>query len=165
MRSISSSSNPASRWRRRQWQKQNQEHLGGSAAGSDRHFYEVRLRAWNCSCPAFTLASLRGISGGGNHQASGLGGAGGDCRLAYGEWMFGDGDGGCTSDGRRRIIQHLRGLSGDENWKEGEEGNDPVVVCKHLLACVLGTKCPGLFDGGIEEVVVNMKEAAGWCAG
>lgn len=129
----------------------------------DHHFHEVRLRAWNCSCPEFTLASFRDFSGDGDDGALDAADVGGDYHLTDEEWVFGDGDGGCISDGRREIIKQLRGLSGDENTEQGRE--TPVVVCKHLLACVLGSKCPGLFNGGIEEVAVNIKEAAGWCAG
>ena len=126
----------------------------------DQHFYEVRLRAWNCSCPAFTLASFRELPGDGDHPASNPIGVGND-ELANSEWVFGDGEGGCTSEGRRRVMRELRGLSESET----QEGEPPVAVCKHLLACILGSKCPGLFDGGVEQVAVSTKEAAGWCAG
>lgn len=134
-----------------------------SATISGIDFYEVRLRAWNCSCPAFTLASFREFLGGGSHGALDAPDTGGDSHVMDEDWVLGDGDGGCTSEGRRRAGARIRGPSTDEN--AGQEGDAPVVMCKHLLACVLGSKCPGLFDGGVEEVTANTKEAAAWCAG
>ena len=97
--------------------------------------YEVRLRAWNCSCPAFAFAafpaSVVGMEGQGeamlNEEQERDTGAG---------WKFGG-----------------VGLGG---------GTPPV--CKHLLACVLGEWCE-LFKGFIEERDVSVEEAAGWAAG
>jgi hypothetical protein len=45
---------------------------------------------------------------------------------------------------------------------------DSPPACKHILACVLFARCPGLFgDGGDDGrgVDVSMEELAGWCAG
>ncbi|KAF2443503.1 hypothetical protein P171DRAFT_432747 [Karstenula rhodostoma CBS 690.94] len=98
--------------------------------------YEVRLSAWNCSCPAFAFSAFPPVPvhpeppvptyepDGGIHAEEGA-------------WNFGG-----------------VGLG---------EGIPPV--CKHLLACVLAERCAGLFGGCMEERVVSVEEAAGWAAG
>jgi hypothetical protein len=53
-------------------------------------------------------------------------------------------------------------------WKFGgtltkEHLGNPI--CKHLLACILGHRCPELFGGVVEEIVVDANEVAGWSAG
>ena len=112
--------------------RRNDAELG---AGSRK--YEVRLRAWNCSCPAFTFAAFgggaRGAAGEGTEVGVGEGGG-------QGEWVWG-GDG--SFGGLRR------------------GGEAPV--CKHLLACVLVERC-GVLGGFVEERVVGWDEMAGWAA-
>jgi hypothetical protein len=98
--------------------------------------YEVRLKAWNCSCPAFAFSAFPSEEGeqdenGGLATAREEGGEG--------AWRFG-------------------GLS-----LESQMG--AVPVCKHLLACVLVERCPELFVGGVEVREVSKEEFAGWCAG
>lgn len=105
--------------------------------------YEVRLLAWNCSCPAFAFAAFPAVhpeppipafdpteSSGGYHASERHGGPGAG-------WMFG-------------------GVS---------LGDGMAPVCKHLLACVLVEKCSGLLGGFVEERRVSVEEAAGWAAG
>ncbi|GES66688.1 Zinc finger, SWIM-type [Aspergillus terreus] len=98
--------------------------------------YEVRLRAWNCSCPSFAMAAFRAPAGSGDE---------------------------------------------DEQEEEGEEGNGVYVfggsltrgatrrtppVCKHLLACLLAVRCPGLVEGDDAVCVrVSREVLAGVCAG
>lgn len=53
---------------------------------------------------------------------------------------------------------------GCEKWKFGGLSIGPGV-CKHLLACVLVERCPGLFAGFVEDRDVTKEELAGWCAG
>ena len=97
--------------------------------------YEVRLRAWNCSCPAFAFAafpaSVVGMKGEGEAVLDEE-----QERDTGAEWKFGG-----------------VGL-----------GRGTPPVCKHLLACVLGEWCE-LFKGFIEERDVSVEEAAGWAAG
>lgn len=103
--------------------------------------YEVRLQAWNCTCPVFAFAAFPSVHpepvmpayGGqnmGNHQSKAA-------VAEVAEWTFG-------------------GMSLCE-------GLPPV--CKHLLACVLVTRCKGVFGGYVEEKSVSVETAAGWAAG
>ncbi|MCJ1257694.1 hypothetical protein MMC24_005520 [Lignoscripta atroalba] len=98
--------------------------------------YEVRLKAWNCSCPAFTFSAFNGLDvhhGSTSEEGTDLSQ---DCTGREREWRFG-------------------GLMLDE------EG---LPVCKHLLACVLAERC-GVLATYVEEKVVSRDEAAGWAAG
>lgn len=98
--------------------------------------YEVRLAAWNCSCPAFAFSAFPpmhndpAVSPLNAHAPS-------EGQKAQYEWNFGGASLG--------------------------EGMPPT--CKHLLACVLAERCVGLFGGCVEEKVVSVEEAAGWAAG
>jgi hypothetical protein len=58
-------------------------------------------------------------------------------------------------------------LNDTEEWSFGglSLAESGVPVCKHLLACVLVERCPGLFGASVEEKVVERGELAGWCAG
>ncbi|PSN67859.1 hypothetical protein BS50DRAFT_633527 [Corynespora cassiicola Philippines] len=104
--------------------------------------YEVRLTAWNCSCPAFAFASFPAVHpeppapvyNPDDHETWGTVGKDEDGNE---EWSFG-------------------GISIGE-------GTPPV--CKHLLACVLVERCAGLFGAFVEERNVDVLEAAGWAAG
>jgi hypothetical protein len=100
--------------------------------------YEVRLRAWNCSCPAFAFAAFPSLhpepSVSRYNEAEGV--IEGVLDSKNLEWVFG-------------------GVSLGE-------GMPPV--CKHLLACVLVERC-GMFGGFVEERDVSVEEAAGWAAG
>jgi hypothetical protein len=100
--------------------------------------YEVRLRAWNCSCPAFAFSAFPSVhpepSVSRYNEAEGVTKGVVDSKDL--EWVFG-------------------GVSLGE-------GMPPV--CKHLLACVLVERC-GMFGGFVEERDVSVEEAAGWAAG
>jgi hypothetical protein len=99
--------------------------------------YEVRLRAWNCSCPAFAFAAFPAI-----HPEPAI--------PIYDEDMR------STEDEMQNNAWIFGGVS---------LGDTVSPVCKHLLACVLVEKCGGLFGGFMEERVVSVEEAAGWAAG
>jgi hypothetical protein len=102
--------------------------------------YEVRLLAWNCSCPAFAFAAFPATHpepliptyepNKDEEDAA-------TRNTQSGAWLFG-------------------GVS---------LGDAIPPVCKHLLACVLVEKCNGLFSGFVEERAVSVEEAAGWAAG
>jgi hypothetical protein len=102
--------------------------------------YEVRLRTWNCSCPTFTISAYRDP-----HQT--LAPAAEDQpdvetpqneSVAY---PFG----GTMARGTARLSP---------------------PVCKHILACILSVRCPGLFGVGRDgRCAISKEELAGWCAG
>ncbi|KAB2579622.1 uncharacterized protein LTHEOB_7101 [Lasiodiplodia theobromae] len=145
----------------------------GAAAGN---WYEVRLAAWNCSCPAFAFASfpanlaepspspgpglMEGSAAGmeedgWKEEAKGEQEKGG---VAAGE----EEEGGVGGDGGEGVWERF-GFGGLRRGT-GETGHVPPV-CKHLLACLLVERAPGLFAGSVEEKVVSVEEAAAWAAG
>ncbi|EDU46858.1 hypothetical protein PtrSN002B_004232 [Pyrenophora tritici-repentis] len=103
--------------------------------------YEVRLQAWNCSCPAFAFAAFPAT----NNEVS---------VSSYDTQNEADG-----SDSTEE--------AGDTAWLFGgiSLGDGMPPICKHLLACVLAERCSGLFGGFVEEKTVSVEEAAGWAAG
>ncbi|KAJ5540665.1 hypothetical protein N7494_005741 [Penicillium frequentans] len=102
--------------------------------------YEVRLQAWACTCPTFTLSAFRNIHSRTEVSADSLSGS-----------VLPDLRPGCYPFGGT--------LS-----RVTDRGSPPV--CKHILACILFARCPGLFGGsGDGRRPVSMEELAGWCAG
>ncbi|KAK2795412.1 hypothetical protein FQN52_005178 [Onygenales sp. PD_12] len=114
----------------------------GTTQAQERH-YMVCLNAWNCSCPAFALAAFRDL--GSRDLAAGSG-------LEEGEM----GDYSAWDDETSSMLPFGGTLA--------REMYGPPV-CKHLLASMLGSQCPGLFGGGIEEVSVGEQELAARYAG
>ena len=104
--------------------------------------YEVRLKSWNCTCPAFTLASLDIEESSRSKNGREVG--------EDGHW---------PEEVERERRWSFGGLLG-MNKGEGK-GNG---VCKHLIACVL-VETSELFKGLVHERVVSKEEAAGWAAG
>lgn len=104
--------------------------------------YEVRLDAWNCTCPAFAFSAFGGASvvshdhasleGEAEQTSTGMEGGGGN------GWRFG---GTATRD------------------------RTGAPICKHILAAMLGKALPSLFGNGVERKEVTATEAAGWSAG
>ncbi len=128
--------------RSRRFDERNGRTFDAFAAGGQT--YEVRLRAWNCSCAAFLFAGVSCLQ---NSTAESLavhrdGGDSGGCGAVEGEGV---------ESGKGAFGGLIRG--------EGE-----VPVCKHLLACYL-TESWGGFDGCVEERVVSKEEMGGWAAG
>ncbi|EFQ94841.1 hypothetical protein CFE70_007460 [Pyrenophora teres f. teres 0-1] len=103
--------------------------------------YEVRLQAWNCSCPAFAFAAFPAT----NNEVS---------VSSYD--TPNQADGSDSMDEAR-----------DTDWIFGgiSLGHGMPPICKHLLACVLAERCTSLFGGFVEEKTVHVDEAAGWAAG
>lgn len=99
------------------------------------HHYEVRLRGWSCTCPAFTFASFASLE---NNDA---------IRESHSH-----------SDEDRNV--HTREFFGGLLMGDGRN----VPVCKHLLACLLVERGGG-FEGFVEEIEVGGDELAGWAAG
>ncbi|CAN9372512.1 unnamed protein product [Alternaria sp. RS040] len=129
-------------------------------------YYQVRLRAWNCSCPAFAFSAFPATTVTTRHVENEETAAeaavpiplhnnptthqeldhsedsnNSDDNNADNKWMFG-------------------GIS-----LVGKETTQPPPVCKHLLACVFVERCKGLFGGFVEDREVSIEEAAGWAAG
>lgn len=102
--------------------------------------YEVRTRAWNCTCPAFAFATFAG-KGSSPDQDS-------DRRLEHFESERGRDEDGMGYNER------LGGLALASD----------VQICKHLLACVLVESCKGL-DEYVDMRAVGKAEMAGWAAG
>jgi hypothetical protein len=102
--------------------------------------YEVRLQAWNCSCPAFAFSAFPAIHG----EPPAL-----ECHV--------------FNESNAAVEQADR----NSGWIFGgiSLGQGMPPVCKHLLACVLAEKCDGLFGEYVEEKDVNVQSAAGWAAG
>lgn len=102
--------------------------------------YEVRLLAWNCSCPAFAFAAFPAV---------------------HPEPIV------PVYDPHDYITDEEAEEGTAKAWMFGGASLGDAIppVCKHLLACVLVEKCAGLFGGYVEERVVSVEEAAGWAAG
>lgn len=113
----------------------------------------VRLEAWNCSCAAFAFACFPG------------GGSASSWRPES-----------CTSDfelnedlGEEQIrTARVEDEGRGEKWEfggrshDGRDGNGAgVPCCKHLLACLLGTKWEGVLGAYVKERVVGREEMAG----
>ena len=102
--------------------------------------YEVRLHAWNCTCPTFILSTFRGIRSRRQASTTTPGAEPPRDRRGIGFYPFG-GTLTCATD---------RGSP----------------ICKHILASILFARCPGLFGGGGNgQCLVSKEELAGWCAG
>lgn len=105
-------------------------------------YYEVRLQAWNCTCPAFVLSTFR------------------DSGRPVEE----------DPDVRADDYEGMDDYHGDR-WLGGTltrilSRNSAPPICKHLLACVLATRCGRLFGNGLQERIdVSQGEMAGWAAG
>jgi hypothetical protein len=106
--------------------------------------YEVRLRAWNCTCPIFVLSAFRDL----------------ELRLE-------------PPTDPTVAVQGKRWYDRDEPVVYPFGGTLPCAtdrasppVCKHILACILFARCSGLFGGAGDGCrLVGMDEVAGWCAG
>ena len=126
-------------------------HQYGSIGKGGPNYYEVRLYAWNCTCPAFIFSLLNNLQPfipsrptDPLHESTNLTPPLTTTTTSQkAEWTFG-------------------GLSLD-----GEDGVEmPMPICKHLLACVLVEKgSRNLFKGFVEERSVSVEEGAGWAAG
>ncbi|KAF2640951.1 hypothetical protein P280DRAFT_518291 [Massarina eburnea CBS 473.64] len=113
--------------------------------------YQVRLEAWNCSCPAFAFSAFPPISTSKTSTIPATISVPDTLPTSPSstqEWSFG-------------------GLSLDTSMGTGDASTTSPLppVCKHLLACVLVDRCAPLFGAFVEERVVDVEEACGWAAG
>ncbi|KAJ5476967.1 hypothetical protein N7539_007111 [Penicillium diatomitis] len=119
--------------------------------------YEVRLQAWNCTCATFILSAFRNLP---SRQS------------------IADPNTKTTSPRPARVHSHGQDDVEKELRFASATGypfggtltslvdRETPPVCKHLLACLLFVRCPGLFrDGGFMDLRVSREELAGWCAG
>jgi hypothetical protein len=105
--------------------------------------YEVRLSAWNCSCPAFAFAAFPSMV-----PSSAVPSSPSFAGFKSQEETLGETDNG------EDIAWSFGGIS----------LGSTTPVCKHLLACVLVERV-GIFRTYVEEQDVSWQEAAGWAAG
>jgi len=122
--------------------------------------YEVRLKAWNCSCPAFAFAALPASSeeDSGSRDDDGVGGDGDEAD---------DGGYGLSAGAASTASTAAAHDGGDAVAWLGFGGlarGGNVPVCKHLLACVVAERCSG-FERLVGEREVGVEEVAGWAAG
>lgn len=136
--------------------------------------YEVRLRAWNCGCPAFANSVLSCLYGGSQTSDSGGGGAvpdgdgdsHGDCNVD----VSGAGDEGEVSAAvgaatPAATVQQFGGSLARESTGTGTSTGNGIPICKHILAAYLGSQVPGLFGQGVVTKRISREEAAGWAGG
>jgi hypothetical protein len=102
--------------------------------------YEVRLSAWNCTCPAFAYSAF-----GKTFQTS-L-----DLDVSS-----------RASEGRDHLARDEGRLRLGGMFTQADSG---VPTCKHILAAFLGAAAPQLFGNGVCEENMNEAEAAGWAGG
>ncbi|KAF2462679.1 uncharacterized protein BDR25DRAFT_308192 [Lindgomyces ingoldianus] len=111
--------------------------------------YEVRLTAWNCSCPAFAFAAFPSL-----HPEPPIPQANaGEPQPRH-------------TDLDLRVSHDKLRKEDEDQWSSGglSLGDGMPPVCKHLLACVLVERC-SLFSSFVENKDVGVEEAAGWAAG
>jgi len=113
-------------------------HSASSAATQEpEKGYEVRLHAWNCTCPTFAISAFRNLASRLDHSHVAM-----------------------LRDQDDTVVYPFGGTLTCATDRESPP------VCKHILACILFARCPGLFgaDGNAKRVV-STEELAGWCAG
>jgi len=110
-----------------------------NALNPDTQYYEVRTKAWNCSCPAFVFG-------------------------AFPAWAGMDVD--ITADTPTKSNVH-EGEGNETDWYWGGISRPLNVapVCKHLLACILGEQAPRIFGTFVKERTVSREELAAYVAG
>jgi hypothetical protein len=110
--------------------------------------YEVRLQAWNCTCPTFTLSTFRDL----DSRLTSIPKPNSAAEPPSSSAMLRDRD--------RSAVYPFGGTL------TRSTDRDSPPACKHILACVLFARCPGSFGGGGDAGRgVSMEELAGWCAG
>ncbi|KAL4743225.1 hypothetical protein BDV11DRAFT_179249 [Aspergillus similis] len=135
--------------------------------------YEVRLQAWNCTCPFFTISAFRDMApepsspsswsdqtvsadGNGSEKAT-------PNRVDSETFSAGAGAGADTVG----TNAYADAYSFGGTLPLHQESAPPV--CKHILACLLAALCPALgVNGGDEEgrfVTLDREEIAALCAG
>ncbi|KAL4900043.1 hypothetical protein BDW74DRAFT_188749 [Aspergillus multicolor] len=132
--------------------------------------YEVRIEAWNCTCPSFAISAFRDLgpepsspspssSPSSQTETADVMDAGFD-RNHAGDHASADADTPDTS-----AYYHAYSFSG--TLPLHPESAPPV--CKHILACLMAALCPALGPSGEDEgsrvVTLDRGEIAALCAG
>ncbi|OJD20010.1 hypothetical protein AJ78_00026 [Emergomyces pasteurianus Ep9510] len=129
----------------------------------------VCLNAWNCSCPAFALAAYQHLDSPqttteAQQQNGGRGGGeGGDDLLpaprprhTCNDIDYSDDDDDSCSGYNLPSTSTTPFLFGGMLTRHSMRNmHYGTPVCKHLLACLLGSQCPALFGGGVKSVYVG----------
>jgi hypothetical protein len=102
--------------------------------------YEVRLAAWNCSCPAFAYSAF------GKELQTSLN-SDEDAIISRGQEGVDGGD----------VRPRLGGV-----LTQADAG---IPICKHILAAFLGAAAPVMFAHRVCMKEVDEAEAAGWAGG
>ncbi|KAI9373740.1 hypothetical protein BJX61DRAFT_363004 [Aspergillus egyptiacus] len=130
--------------------------------------YEVRLHAWNCTCPSFTISAFRGL--GPEPSSPSSSSSSGVRSEKVDEGTPGDEYGHAADvDLAAADAQSTPAYSFGGTLTQQPESAPPV--CKHILACLLAAVCPSLGGGaqgvGGEGRFVELarEEVAGLCAG
>ncbi|KAF4165580.1 hypothetical protein CNMCM6936_007723 [Aspergillus lentulus] len=112
--------------------------------------YEVRLHAWNCTCPTFTLNAFR------------------DLGPAYTSQSEGEAENETVAEPSPVGDYPTRRYVFGGSLTRGASRLAPPV-CKHLLACLLMVRCPRLVSSGNRgqagPAFLTCEELAAWCAG
>jgi hypothetical protein len=133
-------------------------------------YYQVRLRAWNCSCPAFAFSAFPATTVTTRHVGNEEEAA---AAAAAVHTPLHNNNNSTThqEENNEKGSNNNDDDNADNKWifggisLVGEETTQPPPVCKHLLACVFVERCKGLFGGFVEDREVGVEEAAGWAAG
>jgi hypothetical protein len=132
-------------------------------------YYQVRLRAWNCSCPAFAFSAFPATTVTTRH----VGNEEEAAEVAVHTPLHNNNNSTTHQELNNKKDSNNNNNSdnvdnADNKWIFGgiSLGKEtPPPVCKHLLACVFVERCKGLFGGFVEDREVGVEEAAGWAAG
>ncbi|KAL4801447.1 hypothetical protein BDV18DRAFT_167368 [Aspergillus unguis] len=133
--------------------------------------YEVRLQAWNCTCPSFTISAFRGLGPEPSSPPS-----------SSSSEDNGDLD---DNDDNDKPASNPTGIPSDSINSDTPSADADVSaysfggtlplhpesappVCKHILACLLAALCPDLSgsgDGAQRFANLDEEEVAALCAG
>jgi hypothetical protein len=135
-------------------------------------YYQVRLRAWNCSCPAFAFSAFPATTVTTRHvgnEEEAAAAAAVHTPLHNNNLTIHQEVDNKKDSNNNNNSDNVD--NADNKWifggisLVGKEATQPPPVCKHLLACVFVERCKGLFGGFVEDREVGVEEAAGWAAG
>ncbi|KAE9990846.1 hypothetical protein EG327_000839 [Venturia inaequalis] len=114
--------------------------------------YEVRPKAWNCSCPAFAFSAFPATPPSPTSSSSPP-----SPELSPHRSVFPARKSPSVSDDE--------GEEEEESWGFGGLSvGAEIAMCKHLLACIMVERWKG-FGENVEERGVSVEELAGWGAG
>ncbi|KAL3418667.1 hypothetical protein PVAG01_10383 [Phlyctema vagabunda] len=111
----------------------------GVSSSTNTPVYTVRLRAWNCTCAAFTFSAFPGSSA-----------------AFTPELVHGDGVPEVTRAGDDEGSWEFGGLSSD-----GSNSDENLPCCKHLLACLLAEKWEAVLGAYVNVREISLDEMAG----